>query len=219
MRAKIYVEGGGPPDDGPESDLSSGGERVEIRDKSLSIECREEFTRLLQRCGLSKGRFQAIPSGGGGDAWNDFQDAYKTAAGQYYVAMLIDSEEAVENIEETWNHLARYWNWEKPLSADDDQVLFMTRCMETWIVADHDILEKHFGNELNVEELPPLDNLEGLSPGGLKNRLKFATRFCCEPYDEGRNSFKVLGKLNPDVLEGLLPSFRRVRRILRDKVG
>ena len=160
-----------------------------------------------------------IPCGGRGEARNDFLIDHGAAAGKYYVALLIDSEESVSRVDETWKHLEDFSNWQRPPDARDDQVLFMTRCMETWIAADRLILREHFGDNLQVGALPEFDELEGVSPGMLENRLKSATQDCPEPYSKGRNSFDVLGKLNPDVLEELLPSFRRTRLILRDKLG
>ena len=219
MKAKIYAEGGGPPDADKDIDPAGQMERVETRDKSLHIRCRDGFAGLLERCGLDRGRFQVIPCGGRGEARNDFLIEHGAAAGEYYVALLIDSEDSVSCIDETWKHLKGFFNWQRPREAQDDQVLFMTRCMETWIVADRSILREHFGENLQVSELPERDGLEGVSPGMLENRLKSATQDCPEPYSKGRNSFDVLGKLNPNILEAWLPSFRRMRLILRDKLG
>ena len=201
MKAEIYVEGGGPSD------------------KLTNIRCREGFRKLLAKCGLEISRFQVTACGPRGDAWNDFKDAHADAAGEYYVALLIDSESPVANIEETWKHLAEEDNWQRPPDAQDDEVLFMTTCMETWIVADRSALCAHFGQCLLVSELPDLDNLEELRRGTVKDRLQDATRSCPDPYGKGPNSFGLLGRLDPTVLEERLPSFRRARRILTNKLG
>ena len=200
VTAEIYAEGGGPAN------------------KPTNIRCREGFRRLLENCGLDNTRFRVTACGGRGEAWNDFQDAHEDAGGAYYVALLIDSEDTVANIEETWSHLQNNDGWPPPTDALDDQVLFMTRCMETWIVADRAALREQFGQHLQTDDLPALDNLEPLSPGNLKDRLESATQNCPDPYSKGRNSFEILGKLNPDVLEQRLLSFRRARRILSDKL-
>ena len=113
-----------------------------------------------------------IPCGGRGEARNDFLNDHGAAAGKYYVALLIDSEESVSCINETWQHLETFFNWQRPQDAQDDQVLFMTRCMETWIAADRSILREHFGDNLQVGALPEFDELQGVSPGMLENRLK-----------------------------------------------
>ena len=137
----------------------------------------------------------------------------------YYVALLIDSDNAVADIEAPWKHLEDCHSWARPPDAQDDQVLLMTRCMEAWIVADRTTLREHFGQSLRIGELPDLNSLEELSPGGLKDVLESATRFCAEPFSKGRNSFTVLGKLNPNVLEEHLSSFRRALRILNEQLG
>ena len=201
VRAEIYVEGGGPPD------------------RVTNIRCREGFRKLLAKCGLDDSRFQVTACGRGGDARNDFLDAHAVAGDEYYVALLIDSESPVANIEETWKHLTGEQNWQRPPGARDDQVLFMTTCMETWIVADRSALCAHFGQCLLVSELPDLDSLEELRRGTVRDRLQDATRSCPAPYGKGPNSFQLLGRLDPTVLEERLPSFRRARRILTDKLG
>ncbi len=203
VTAEIYAEGGGPPG------------------RMTNIRCREGFTRLLENCGLDAGKFDVIACGGRGrgEAWNDFQDAHTDAPGRYYVALLIDSETPLENVSETWKHLENSDGWQKPTDAQDDQVLFMTRCMEAWIVADRATLREQFGQNLQTDDLPELNGLELLSPGNLKDRLERATQLCEDPYSKGRNSFEVLGKLDPDVLEQHLPSFGRARRILNDKLS
>ncbi len=50
--------------------------------------------------------------------------------------MLVDSEYPVANIEKTWEHLKQRDNWDRPAGADDEHVLLMTTCMETWIATD-----------------------------------------------------------------------------------
>ena len=164
-------------------------------------------------------KFNVIACGGGGDAWNDFQDAHTDANGTYYVALLIDSEGAVADIEAPWEHLEHCHSWARPPNAQDDQVLLMTRCMETWITADRGALLEFFGSRLRICELPELDRLEDIGPGRLNDVLQSATRFCIEPFRKGRSSFTMLGRLDPNVLEEHLPSFSRVRRILTKKLG
>ena len=51
-----------------------------------------------------------------------------------------------------------------------------------------------------------------------QDKLCKATRDCTNAYTKGKRSFEVLGKLTPDELEKHLPSFRRVRRILKKKL-
>ena len=145
-----------------------------------------------------------------------FRTAHRDAEDGVFVTMLVDSEDPVSDIERTWEHLRRRDQWAKPDSETDDQVLFMTTCMETWIVADRDALQERFGRSLNENQLPPLVDLESRSRNDVHGRLRRATS---NGYSKGKVSFELLGGLDPRVLEQHLPSFRRVRRIPGEKLN
>ena len=131
--------------------------------------------------------------------------------------MLIDSEDPLK-YSDAWEHLKIRDGWDKPLDSEDDQVLFMTTCMETWIVADQDALAKHYGDKLQESALPSLEDLESRSRHDIQERLSLATRDCSNAYKKGKRSFAVLEKLSPDKLELHLPSFVRVKQILEDRL-
>ena len=94
----------------------------------------------------------------------------------------------------------------------------MTTCMETWIVADRSALAAHYGQALQESGLPPLTDLEARSRDTVQESLAHATRGCTRAYAKGKRSFAVLARLDPEVLEGHLPSFSRARRILDSKL-
>ena len=77
-----------------------------------------------------------FPSGGRRSAYEDFESHVATAGSGDFVGLLVDSEDTVADIEKPWVHLRQRDKWAKPDGATDDQVLFMTTCMETWIAAD-----------------------------------------------------------------------------------
>ena len=147
-------------------------------------------------------------------AYDRFRTAHENSSTSDYVALLIDSEDPLSDIEKTWDHLQRRDGWTRPEGSQDAQVMFMTTCMETWIVADRDALRKRFGQRLQESSLPPLDNLESRSRQDIQNALTTATRGCPEPYAKGPQSFGVVGLLNPDAISPRLPSFRRARGLL-----
>ena len=186
--------------------------------ESLS-RCREGFRRLLEKCGFSGWMPRLKACGSRQSAYDNFVAIYASQSSQDYIALLIDSEDPVANIDQTWRHLNQRDGWQRPPGAQDDQVLLMVTCMETWIVADRQALNEHFGNRLQTSALPPLNNLEDRSRQDVQNRLERATRDCPGPYTKGPKSFEVLGKLDPNVLQQHLPSFSRARRILTDKLN
>ena len=147
--------------------------------------------------------------------FNRFKTALSDTGDSDFVAMLVDSEDPVRNIEQTWGHLHRRDGWSQPRGTDDDQVLFMTTCMETWIAADREVLGSKFGRGFNQNQLPALVDLENRSRNDVYTRLRQATS---NGYTKVRVSYELLGELNPGTLEQHLPSFRRARRILNEKL-
>lgn len=199
MSAWIYVEGGGDS-------------------KELHARCREGFRTLLEKCGFAGRMPRLVACGGRAAAYDDFKVAHANNPPADYVAMLVDSEDPVADIEATWQHLNRRDGWEKPGGANDDQVLLMTTCMETWIVCDRATLIQHYGVQLQQAALPALIDLETRSRDSVRDALIHATRDCSNGYAKGKRAFEVLTRLNPSALQLNLPSFGRVRRILEARL-
>lgn len=200
MSAHIYVEGANSRED--------------------QIRCREGFRRLLEKLDFAaQKRMPCLTACGARDsAFDDFKTAIVDASAGDFIAMLTDSEDPVANIDATWAHLRTRDNWDKPTGAEDDQVLFMTTCMESWIVADRETLKKHYGHKLQENALPSTNDLEGRPRGEVQDNLEHATRRCSNAYKKGKRSFVVLGELNPQALEHSLPSFGRAKRILKKRL-
>jgi hypothetical protein len=194
----IYIEGGGDS-------------------KELHTRCRKGFRKLLENCGFTGYMPKLVACGGRDSAFDDFKIAHTNKSDSDYVAMLIDSEDPLDNLD-IWEHLKRRDEWDKPLGSEDDQVLFMTTCMETWIVADRDALAKHYGSKLQKNALPLLNDLESRYRHDIQNDLFHATRNCSNAYKKGKRSFDVLEKLSPDKLELYLPNFVRVKQILENRL-
>lgn len=198
MSAHLYIEGGESKED--------------------QIRCREAFRRIFEKLGLSQKLPRLTASGGRGSAFDDFKTAHAGARGGDFVAMLVDSEDPLADLELTWAHLKRRDNWDRPNKAVDEQVLFMTTCMEAWIVADRAALREHYGHRLQESALPPVVDLENRSRHDLHENLAHASRDCSNAYSKGKRSFEVLAKVDAAVLKQHLPSFVRVDRILKEKL-
>ncbi len=200
VSAYIYIEGGGKGEDS----------------KDVDIRCREGFRKLLENCGFSAQRRlpRLVASGGRGQAFDAFKAAHANNPAGVFVALWVDSEEPLADLEATWQHLLARDQWVQPDGATDEQVLFMTTCMETWFVTDRKALQAHFKSKLQESALPPLHALENRNRHDVQDKLVHATRDCSNAYAKGTRSFEILGKLSPAVLAQHLPSFVRVRRVL-----
>lgn len=98
-------------------------------------------------------------------------------------------------------------------------MLFMTTCMETWILADRTTLSQHYRQHLQESALPPLLLLETRHRHAVHDALAHPTRNCSNAYRKGKRSFEIVSKLNPAELSKHLPSFVRAIRILNDRLA
>ena len=202
MSSTLYIEGGGG--------------RQDLKD--LKIACRKGFRLLLESMGYS-GRMPKLISCGSRDTtFSDLRTACKNRQDEY-VAMIIDSEEAVSDPEKTWDHLKARDGWDRPDKSCDEDVLFMTTCMETWITSDREALKEYYSRYLQESSLPSLSGIEGRNRHKIQEMLKDATRNGSKPYSKGKASFELVGKPNLDSLMEPLVSFRRMKRILDEKLS
>jgi hypothetical protein len=195
VSARIYLEGGGDS-------------------KELHARCREGFRRLLENCGFGGRMPRLVACGGRQAAFEDFSTAHAAAREGQYVAMLVDSEDPVADVERTWEHVRKRDGWRRPADAGDEQVLFMTTCMETWLACDRRSLHEYYGGQMRESALPDLGDLESRPRDTIQDSLVQATRNCKNFYAKGKRSFGVLGELDPAVLREFLPSFARCERVL-----
>jgi Domain of unknown function (DUF4276) len=193
--------------------LEGGGDSSQLR-----IRCREGFRKLLAKCGFAGRMPKLVACGGRGAAFDKFETAHNTAIAGQYVALLIDSEDPVADIEAAWAHLKARDGWDQPLGASDEQALLMTTCMETWIIADRAALARHYGQKLRTSLVPSLASVESRAHDDVQTRLVNATSRCSNACTKGKRSFEVLAEVDPNVLCLHLPSFERTLRILREKL-
>ncbi len=159
-----------------------------------------------------------VACGGRGATFDDFVTAHASARDGDYIALWIDSEDPMADIGKAWEHLSNRDGWDAPQYSDDEQVLLIVTCMETWLVTDRATLRSHFGSQLQTSALPALVNMESRTRNSVQDALVHATRNCKNAYAKGKRSFEILGKLDPAALRAHLPSFVRCERILREKL-
>lgn len=159
-----------------------------------------------------------IACGGRKFAYDRFKNLHRSANAGDFVALLVDSEDVPIDIKKTWDHLKNRDGWDKPQGADDRQVLMMTTCMETWIASDRNALRNKFKENLKENHLPALVSMESRHRDDVISALENATRTCKKQYVKSNISFELVGELNPQTLSEHLPSFKRCKDILQDKL-
>ncbi len=196
MTAKIYVEGGG---DG----------------QLLDTLFRQAWTAFFASAGL-KGRMPRIVRGQGrGQTFDMFRTAVQTAKQGELPLLLVDSEDAVQAGHSAWQHLKARDDWDQPVNAATDQAFLMIRVMETWFVADRNLLVQYFGSQFKSQHVPNWPVLENVSKSDVLAALGRATAACRKPYSKGKVSFELLKRLDPAVVEASCPSAKALLDRLR----
>jgi len=193
---KLYVEGGGDA-------------------RGLKSECRRGFSEFLRKAGLGGKMPKIVASGSRQNAFNDFVTALNN--GQPAMLLVdsespVDPENSVSGSETPWKHLAEREGdkWKKPSDATDDQCHLMVECMESWLLADRQTLASFFGNGFNENALPAAArSVESVSKRQLYDSLAQATRGSKASYSKGSNSFKILAKLDANLVVAASPWAKR----------
>lgn len=190
---KVYAEGGGS---GPGS-------------SDLQSELRQGFSEFFARTDLGKMRRpRVVACGGREQALDMFRTAVKNGENSL---LLVDSETkvAADDFGKPWKHLKGQAGWEQPDEAADDDAHLMVQCMENWLLADQDAVEKFFGQGFHKAALPH-DKIEEIAKSDALSALRRATKDSQKgPYGKGPHSFKLLGQLDPKKVEADSPWAKR----------
>ncbi len=178
VTVKLYVEGAG------QTDLERS-------------QCRQAFSTFFASAGLTTKRPRTVPCGGRQFAYDNFVTAVKTAKPGDLPLLLVDAEEAVAEGQTVWQHLKSCDNWDKPAGAGDDQAFLMVRVMETWFLADREMLRTYFGPEFGEKHLRAWPSLEDVPKQTVYDVLSRATANCKQKaYAKGKVSFEMLEKVD-----------------------
>ena len=91
----------------------------------------------------------------------------------------------------------------------------MVVAMETWFLADRELLKEHFGQELVESHFKKWPMLENSSKETVLKALRAATARCSSPYEKGKVSFDLLAKLNSSRVETACPHAKELLNRLR----
>ena len=185
VTAKLYVEGAGPR-------------------RAQQSQCRRAFARFFESAGV-KNKPGVKPSGGRGEAFDNFCRAVKTADADELPLLLVDAEAPVAAEHTAWQHLKAHDGWEKPKGAADDQAFLMVQVMETWFVADPVSLRQYFGPHFSNVPFHAWPVLEAVPKQTVYTTLDKATAKCPQTYRKGGVSFDILASLDARKVEIACP--------------
>ena len=189
--------------------VEGGGERL------LNIQCRKAFHDLLTHAQFEGRLPKVVVCGPRTNAFTRFKAALHDRKEGDYPILLADSEDPIAAIHQpsnafgAWQHLAKRDKLRRPRTAKGDQAQLMATAMETWLVADPNALSSYFPG-MNQGALPANANLETLQKQDVMTVLnRAASNSPKRRYDKGRDSFELLGRVDPAVLQAKLLHFQR----------
>lgn len=164
---------------------------------SLAKEFRNALTSFLERAGVQRQAFQITACGGRKSAYDKFNDA--VARGDSHPMLLVDAEEPVTS-SGPWQHLHQRPGdgWSRPNGSTDDQCHLMVQVMESWFLADPDALQTYYGQGFLQQSLPANPNVEQVSKQDVLDSINHAAQPTQKSeYHKGRDSFKILERIDP----------------------
>lgn len=192
MKVKIYIEGGGE------------GARL---DEAF----RHAWSEFFRKAGLAGRMVRPVRGKGRGKGRGTTFDLYaravKTRKADELPLLLVDSEDIPKPGHDAWQHLKarKADQWEMPDSSGKEDAFLMICCMETWLVADREMLKKFFPQWID-KHLPKWPMLEAVEKERVLDALEKATAACDKKYRKGAVSFELLGTVNPAVVEAACPA-------------
>lgn len=196
VKIKLYVEGAAQ------------------RNDLQRTQCREAFSMFFKAAGVAK-RPRTVPCGSRQAAYDAFKVAVGSAKSDELPLLLVDSEDPIADGRSNWQHLKARDNWDKPLSAREDQVFLMVQVMESWFLADLDTLRRYFGSGFSDAQFRAWPALEAVPKQTVLEVLDKATANCKQVYKKGDVSFAILSNLNPAQVEATCPHARSLLERLR----
>ena len=192
MSVKIFVEGGGT---------------YQETKAALRIGFGKLFEKIVPPGKLPR----VVPCGGRDQAFKGFRSAVAESRPGECFLLIVDSEDPVHPGVGVWAHLKQRDNWDCPAGADETSAHLMVQCMESWFLADPQILVTFYGDGFQATALPGRPNIEEIPRADVEEALKRATRHTQkEEYHEIKHASKILGELDPQLLRGKSPHFDRL---------
>lgn len=178
-------------------------------DKQLRRGFNRFFSSLIDEAGTNGLAFEIIACGPRGEAYNRFQ-----LAEQQYTdganLLLVDAEEEVRGTETPRAHLARVEGWDLR-GVRDEQVHLMAQVMESWFLAEPNVLSTYYGQGFASGALPKRADVEAIPKVDVESALKRAVAGTKKrTYHKVAHGPDILERLNPDRVRSRAPHCDRL---------
>jgi hypothetical protein len=175
--------------------------------------CRKAFATFFAQV-VPAGSFKVIASGSRRAAFEDFCLALQQHADKYIV-LVVDSETEVTVT--PWRHLADRGGdkWSCPSPASDEQAHLMVQIMESWFLADHEMISAYYGQGFLQKSLPRRKRIEKIDKAEVLKSLRNASRNTQKgPYHKTIHGFELLELVRPRLVRKVSPHADRLFKVL-----
>jgi hypothetical protein len=111
---------------------------------------------------------------------------------------VLDSEDEV-GTGSAWVHVKNRLGdkWDKPANAAEDDLHFMVRSMEAWLLADPETISEFYGKDFQRGKLPKNKNVAAIDRHSAVNALEAASAGTQKgSYGKGSHSFDLLSRID-----------------------
>lgn len=195
MSVRVYVEGGG-------------------NNKDTLKRCKEGFASYCQKL-VPANRPAIVACGGRDQAFSRFKTAIRDAKPGEICALLVDSEATVTAASPV-QHLCWRDRWEFPV-LDRHRVFLMVQAMESWFLADRQVLNDFYNGGFLAKSLPGDPNIEAVRKEDLEPCLAHASRPTKSKgeYHKVKHGFALLALIDPIKVEKASPHAKCFNDFLR----
>lgn len=197
----VYIEG-------------EGGGGTTAKRKHLSSEFRRSWRAFLQPLADVAEQldctFNPVECGSGPAALDDFTNS-RTHRPDALGVLLIDAEGPVTDHTKPWAALKKIRLMDRPNGVNDEYCYLMVECLENWLVADRDGLQRHFDSGkpcFKSNSLPAWPNSEMIAKQTVLDALDAATAKCGSRYSYAADNI-LIGIVDREKLKKLT-SVRRL---------
>ncbi|HEU4884234.1 MAG TPA: DUF4276 family protein [Longimicrobium sp.] len=188
---RIYIEGGGDKDS--KARMREAFSKFLAVPRDVARQRRVSWTLIL--CGSRDDTFKAFQQG-----VKNYPDAH--------VFLLVDAEQPVTG--SPLDHLTAREPWDLS-NATDEQCQLMAQVMESWFLADPQVLKEFYGSQFGTKQIPVRENVEEVHKKAVFTALRASTSKTQKgEYHKTQHAPLILEKLDPERVRARAPHCARL---------
>jgi len=180
------------------------------KNESCNIQARKAFRKLSEKLEIKNSPRFAL-CGGRTSTYEKAWERWTSRDRGECVLLLVDSEELLSapnnHVQFAWRHLVERTDdrWSMLTETNKNHVFLMVTTMETWLLADPTAIQKTFGSNAKVHQIPNWPNYEAVAKHAAFDQLVAMTGGCNKQYAKGQIAFELLENVDPWLVAAKCP--------------